>query len=88
MEALLDTGAYEVTFDAYDSESLRLLSAALCEAMENVQNAEDRQLTESELAGLSKRMTDILMTAFARGVRDPAALKDAALHGASGSSPD
>jgi len=68
-------------FSAYDSDALRLLSAALSEALESVRKSAKRPLTESETAGFSKRLAAQLMEVFDRGERDPAALKRAALQG-------
>jgi hypothetical protein len=68
-------------FSAYDSDALRVLSAALSGALDSVRKSKGRELTETETSNLSKKLAANLMAAFDDGNREPAALKRAALDG-------
>ena len=70
-----------VSFSAYDSDALRLLSGALADAFVTVRTSAAHPLTEIETANLTKRIADNLMSFYDRGERDPSALKRAALEG-------
>jgi hypothetical protein len=73
-------------FSAYDSDALRLLSAALSDALDSLGKLKGRALTETETLDFSKKLTANLMSVFDNGERDPAALKRAALRGVYASS--
>jgi hypothetical protein len=66
---------------AYDSDDLRLLSAALSAAMGVVRNYAGGLLTSTETSDFSTRLARNLMEVFDSGERDPAALERAALQG-------
>jgi hypothetical protein len=66
---------------AYDSDDLRLLSAALSAAMGVVRNYAGGPLTPTETSDFNRRLARNLMTFFDSGERDPAALERAALQG-------
>jgi hypothetical protein len=70
-----------VPFSAYDADDIRLLSAALAEALKWLERSIGHLLTEAETANISPRLARNLMNAFDGGERDPAALRDAALKG-------
>jgi len=72
---------YDMPFSAYDSDALRLLSAALSDALETFRKSKGRALTETETSDLGIKLTANLMAAFDNGEREPAALKRAALRG-------
>jgi hypothetical protein len=60
---------------AYDSDALRLLSAALSDALGILRKSAGGLLTETETSDSSKRLADNLFRAFDSGERNPAALK-------------
>lgn len=68
-------------FSVYEPDAVRLLSAALSDALEDVRESAGGPLTEIETTDFTKRLADNLMRAFDFGERDPAALKRAALRG-------
>jgi hypothetical protein len=68
-------------FSAYDSDDLRLLSAALSDALDAVRKSAGGPLLETEVSVFTKKLTDNLLKAFDTGERDLAALKRAALQG-------
>jgi hypothetical protein len=68
-------------FSAYNSDDLRLLSAALSDALGIVRKSAGGPLTETETSDFSKRLADNLFKAFDSGERNPAGLKRAALQG-------
>ena len=70
-------------FSAYDPEAVRLLSAAVSEALDFVQRAAAKPFTENETTNISKQIAANLMRVFDLGERDPSALKRAALEGLS-----
>jgi len=65
----------------YDSDDLRLLSAALSDALGLVQKSAGGPLTETETSDFSKKLAANLMAVFDNGEREPAALMRAALRG-------
>jgi hypothetical protein len=73
-------------FAGYDSDALRLLSAALSGALDSLEKSKGSALTEAETSEFGKRLTVILISVFDEGEREPAALKRAALHGVGASS--
>jgi hypothetical protein len=73
-------------FSAYDSDALRLLSAALSEALDTLRKLNGRALTETETADFSKKLAANLMAVFDNGEREPAVLTRAALRGVYASS--
>jgi hypothetical protein len=68
-------------FSDYDSDALRVLSAALSGALDSVRKSKGRALTEPETSKLSKKLAANLMAAFDDGNREPGALRHAALEG-------
>jgi hypothetical protein len=70
-----------VPFSAYDADDIRLLSAALAEAMKWLERSTGHSLTEAETANISPRLARNLMKAFDARERDPDALRDAAPKG-------
>jgi hypothetical protein len=70
-----------VQSDAYDSNDLRLLSAALSAALGVVRNYAGGPLTPTETSDFSTRLAHNLMEVFDCGERDPEALERAALQG-------
>jgi hypothetical protein len=68
-----------MSFSAYDSDGLRLLSGALSAALNVVHKSAGRTLTETETSDFSKRLTQKLMKVFDFGERAPVALERAAL---------
>ena len=68
-------------FSAYDSHAIRLLSAALSDALEVVRATLGGRLTEDEASDFTKKLAENLLRVFDSGERDPAALKQAALEG-------
>jgi hypothetical protein len=74
-------------FSAYDSDALRLLSAALSDALDTLRKLNGRALTETETSDVSKKLTANLMAVFDNGERDLAVLTRAALRGVYASSP-
>jgi hypothetical protein len=66
---------------AYDSDDLRLLSAALSAAMGIVRNNAGGPLTSTETSDFTTSLARNLMQVFDSGERDPAALERAALQG-------
>ena len=81
----IETSAVRMVADrymhVYDSDDLRLLSAALSDALELVQKSAGGPLTETETSDFSERLAANLFRVFDSGERDPAALKRAALKG-------
>ena len=73
-------------FSAYDSDALRLLSAALSDALDTLRKLNGHALTETETADFSKKLTANLMAVFDNGERDLEVLTRAALRGVYGSS--
>ena len=67
-------------FSAYDSDALRVPSAALSDTLDTLRKSAGRPLTEIETSDLSRKLAANLMAAFDDGKRDPAALRRAALH--------
>ena len=74
-------GEADVQTRAYDSDDLRLLSAALSAAMGAVRKYAGGPLSETETSNFSTRLARNLMKVFDSGERDPAALERAALRG-------
>jgi hypothetical protein len=72
---------YEVQDSAYDSDDLRLLSAAHSEALETIREVAAGPLTPPEISDFSRRLAQNLMSVFDAGERNPAALRRAALKG-------
>jgi hypothetical protein len=68
-------------FSAYNSNGVRLLSAAHSEAMGLVQRASGHSLSEVETSAVSKKLVENLKETHDSGERDPRALKRAALQG-------
>ena len=68
-------------FSAYDSDAIRLLSAAFTDALEVIRKSAPNALSDGETANLSKQIANNLLTAFDRGERDASALGRAALNG-------
>jgi hypothetical protein len=68
-------------FSAYDSDALRVLSAALSDTLDTLRKSMGREFTETETSTFSKKLTANLMAAFDDGKREPAALRRAALAG-------
>ena len=68
-------------FSAYDSDALRVLSAALSDTLDTLRKSTGRELTEIETSDFTKKLTANLMAAFDDGTRETAALKRAALEG-------
>ena len=68
-------------FSAYDSDALRVLSAALSDTLDILRKSAGRPLTETETSDLSRKLAANLMAAFDDGKREPSALRRAALHG-------
>ena len=68
-------------FSVYDPDDVRLLSAALSDALEVVRKSASAPLTETETAHFTKRLAVNLMRDFDSGEREPAALKEGALRG-------
>ena len=68
-------------FSAYNSNGVRVLSAAYAEAGRFARASLTRKLSAGEEAALDKRLARNLMDAHDFGERDPVALKDAALQG-------
>ena len=66
---------------AYDSDDLRLLSAARSAALAAVRKSAGGPLTETEISDFSERIAASPFRAFNSGERDPAALNLAALQG-------
>jgi hypothetical protein len=66
---------------AYDSDDLRLLSAALSAAIGVVRNCAGGPLSPTETSNFNTRLARNLMNAFDSGERDPGALERAALQG-------
>jgi hypothetical protein len=73
-------------FSAYESDALRVLSAALSEALDTLRKLNGRALTETETSDFSKKLAANLMAVFDNGERDPAVLSRAALRGVYASS--
>jgi hypothetical protein len=73
-----DRGDFKMPFVAYDSDSLRLLSWALADAMISARETIG-QLSEAEGSELNKRLVRGLADAHDSGERDHRALKRAAL---------
>ena len=70
-----------MTFSAYDTSDVKVLSAALAQAMRSLKRSAARPLTEIETTDFSKRITLNLMKVFDLGERDASALNRAALEG-------
>jgi len=68
-----------MSFSAYNSDALRLLSTALADAMGTLRKSNRNVLTETETSDLSRKLTANLMAVFDNGERKPAALARAAL---------
>jgi hypothetical protein len=68
-----------VPFSTYNTSDIRVLSAALAEALRIVTSSAARPLTEIETANFSKKVTESLMRTFDLGERDVSALVRAAL---------
>lgn len=76
-----------MTFSAYDSDAVRLLSATLSDAMEIVRMSFSTPLSETETSIFRKRIAANLMKTHDAGERDPRALKIAGLRNAFASEP-
>jgi hypothetical protein len=66
---------------AYDSDDLRLLSAAHSAALEVIRHVAGGPLTPTEISDFSRRLAQNLMNVFDAGERNPVALRHAALKG-------
>ena len=66
---------------AYDSDDLRLLSAAHSKALEAIREVAAGPLTPTEISDFSRRLAQNLLNAFDAGERNPAMLKRVALKG-------
>jgi len=70
-----------MSFSAYDTEALRLLTTALAEALVTFRASKRTALTETETSDVTRKITANLMTAYDNGERAPAALARVALQG-------
>jgi len=64
-------------FSEYNSDGVRLLSAALCDALELVRRASG----QPETSAITNRLVENLKETHDSGERDPKALKRAAVQG-------
>ncbi len=62
-------------FSAYDSDTIRLLSTVLSEAIAEVSKSNPAPLSAAERAPVARRVTRNLIQLYDGGERDPAALK-------------
>jgi hypothetical protein len=69
-----------MAFSAYDSKALRELSSALAESLGDLQRMSP-PFSEERSQTLKRTLTARLMSAYDTGVREPLALKRAALEG-------
>ncbi len=68
-------------FSAYGSNALRVLTAALSEALAILDKSASRDLTGAQKAHFRNSVARNLMDAYDSGERDPTALNRAALRG-------